>query len=177
MRLHAHAKLVPCEAYGAIAQLGERRAGSAEVIGSIPISSTGGRRAPEDRLSRRYARRARPSGDEHSGGGPLPQLLGVLLGLIAPALVRCLVHPADGDEVVVELDGRVRVARAEDVLAEAATGGCGTCLAAFDLFFGRCGGNAELVSGIVFRLVANGNYQGFLLFRKYRAFDSRYVRM
>jgi hypothetical protein len=39
MRLHAHAKLVPCEANGAIAQLGERRAGSAEVIGSIPISS------------------------------------------------------------------------------------------------------------------------------------------
>jgi hypothetical protein len=77
----------------------------------------------------------------------------------------------------VELDSRVRVAGAEDVLAEAATSGCGTCLAAFNLFFGRCGGDAELVSGIVFRFVADGNYQRSRACCVYRAFGSRYVRM
>jgi hypothetical protein len=57
------------------------------------------------------------------------------------------VHAADRDALVAELDGRVREAGAEDVLAEAAAGGCGAGLAAFGLVGER--GDAELVSGNV----------------------------
>ena len=97
-----------------------------------------------------------------ASGGPLPQLRGVLLRLLAPALVGRLVHAADGDELVMELDKGVRVARAEHVLAEPTACGGGTgltalCLGLLGLFW-RCGRNAELVSGIVSRIVATRNY-------------------
>jgi hypothetical protein len=44
------------------------------------------------------------------------------------------VHAADGDPLVSELDGGVRVAGAQHVLAEAAACGRGSRLTAFDLF-------------------------------------------
>jgi hypothetical protein len=55
------------------------------------------------------------------------------------------VHAADRNEVVVELDDGVRVAGAQDVLAESAACRRRARLAAFDLllgFFWRCGGDA-----------------------------------
>ena len=68
---------------GAVAQLGERSAGSAEVMGSIPIGST-----PRARPCRRRCQHARspryPGGARRSGGrlqAMLPQPLDVRLGL------------------------------------------------------------------------------------------------
>jgi hypothetical protein len=66
------------------------------------------------------------------------------------------VHAADGDELIVELDAGVGQARTQDVLAEAAAGGCGAGLTTFGLF-GR-GSDAVLVSGIVSRVVKTKFY-------------------
>jgi hypothetical protein len=86
------------------------------------------------------------------------------------------VHAADSDLLIVELDDRVGVARAEDVLAKAAAGSCRACLAAFDLFGGR-GWDLKLVSGNVSSNDINGIYPEYGTIRKCCTFVSRYVRM
>ena len=56
-------------------------------------------------------------------------------------------HAADRHQLIAELHGGVRIARAEDVLAESAACGSRARLAAFELvvgLVGRCAGDADL---------------------------------
>jgi hypothetical protein len=62
-------------------------------------------------------------------------------------------HAADRHQLIAELDGGVRMARAEDVLAEPAACSGRPRLAAFELGLAwRCAGDAGVASEIVSRI-------------------------
>src|SRR5919112_5377083 len=82
---------------GAVAQLGERRAGSAEVRGSIPLGST--------------LRSGLPVGNTGKKEGPRAQRGAYYTNYYTNALRKCLFHSCNSAILHVRQDGRVGIER------------------------------------------------------------------